>query len=144
MLLIDSARLVYRGPRPTLADLQSNGIRSVVDLEPSGKGNDELRRAGIVVFEIPMSSFARPRLDDVQLAVRWLLKLAPRVMVHCRRGRSRSGVVCAAFRTWISGFTIEQAIQEMKELRFEIFKYWWWMPRIKRIIGTPSPFTAGA
>lgn len=52
------------------------------------------------------------------------------IFVHCRRGAERTGVMVAAYRISVEGWTPEQALAEMEEFKFRGF----WFRHLRRYV----------
>ncbi len=109
---------LYRGAQPTaegLQELKKLGIKTVIDLRESSGNQAKLAELGIACERIPMTAFY-VKDDEV---VRFLQIVgdpahAP-VFVHCRRGADRTGLMCAAYRLALQGWTKDRAIAEMTQ-----------------------------
>jgi tyrosine-protein phosphatase SIW14 len=107
---------VYRGAQPTpegMRALQRLGVRTVINLREPDADTAGLRGTHLAYESIPMTAF-RPNDDDV---VRFLQIVSDPnhgpVFVHCKRGADRTGLMCAAYRIAVQGWTKEQALDEM-------------------------------
>ncbi|MCL6480279.1 MAG: dual specificity protein phosphatase family protein [Firmicutes bacterium] len=131
---------LYRGGQPDAAaggyrSLQELGIEIVVnfrndadDVEPE---RARLEALGIRFVHIPWSSFRRP--DNRQVAQFLQLLQQHRnqkIFVHCQRGAERTGVMLAAYRIAVQGWTAEQALAEMEAFKFRGF----WFRHLKHYI----------
>ncbi|MGH9861053.1 MAG: protein-tyrosine phosphatase family protein [Candidatus Acidiferrales bacterium] len=54
-----------------------------------------------------------------------------KVLVHCRRGAERTGVMIATYRMTKQGWTAEQALEEMEAFKFRGF----WFRHLKKYVG---------
>lgn len=136
---------VWRGPRPDgpeyIATLQKElGIKSILNLE-SGffershrKLNEEFLtcvQLGITPYHLEMSDIFPPNRMELWMGVK--LMMAPEnrpIYVHCLHGVDRTGAMIAAYRAISGGWSIAEALAEMKAMGFHVFPYWWWIPRI--------------
>lgn len=134
---------VCRGSRPLdIADwdeLIDAHIATVLDLKSGEEAEDPqsemLVNLGIAPVHIKMSFITPPtkaQIDEA-LAVLKDSKLAP-VFVHCKDGVDRTGVVCAAYRVAVCGWSVDNAILEMKAMGFHRYRYFWWIPFVKKIL----------
>jgi len=107
---------LYRGAQPKkegFDELKKLGIRTVVNLRTSRSDEEECRDAGLKYFPIPVK--AREVGDEEVIE---FLKVATNpenqpVFVHCRHGADRAGVMSAAYRVAVQGWSKEEAIEEM-------------------------------
>jgi protein-tyrosine phosphatase len=108
---------LYRSEQPKMSDipaLKSLGIRSILSLRTFHSDSKEFERQGIVMYVCPMEAGSVTAADLV-VALR-ILKVAPKpVVVHCWHGSDRTGLVIAAYRMIWQNWTVEKAIQEMRE-----------------------------
>lgn len=123
---------IYRGPRPTAWDLQK--INSVLCLESglyellTNNVYDEIDicyKQNIRFFGLSLNVFFPPTAYQLKKAL-WYIQTAKRpVYIHCKAGVDRTGCVVAAYRVWACGWTVDAAIQEMRQAGFHWFYYWW-------------------
>jgi tyrosine-protein phosphatase SIW14 len=107
------------GPDELNKGLKRRGITTIVNLRPEAEdpaafqAEERVCQAlGVGFVNIPVQG--RPPTDD-QLEA--FLKLVRRnrgaVLVHCEMGRSRTGVMVAAFRVVVEGLAPRQALDEI-------------------------------
>ncbi|MBI9077620.1 MAG: tyrosine-protein phosphatase [Desulfatibacillum sp.] len=123
---------LYRGAQPAaegFKELEAMGIKTVVNLrvtygDETGASNTSLNLVGIPMFPW------QPEAEDVIRFIR-LTKdpaTAP-VYLHCHHGSDRTGVMTASYRVVVCGWTLDQAIEEMKHGGFGYHAIWWTLPR---------------
>ncbi|MGH9602414.1 MAG: fused DSP-PTPase phosphatase/NAD kinase-like protein [Terriglobales bacterium] len=129
---------LYRGgqPEPEGYDaLRKLGVGIVVNFNTSEEGireeRAEVESRGMRYVSIPWSPRSLPRREQVAEFFR-LLRENPdaEIFVHCRRGADRTGVMLAAYRMAIDGWTPEQALTEMERFKFHGF----WYRHLKRYV----------
>ena len=114
----------YRGGQPVGADfrtLASFGIRTVIDLQQSGKDFEPplVERAGMKYYRIPMTTRVPPTDAQVELFLQIVSDQAHQpVYVHCAGGRHRTGVMTAIYRMTKDAWTPDDAFKEMKKYNF--------------------------
>jgi putative Ca2+/H+ antiporter (TMEM165/GDT1 family)/protein tyrosine phosphatase (PTP) superfamily phosphohydrolase (DUF442 family) len=129
---------VYAGARPGeegVGRLGKMGIRAIVNLEcgvfdkEPHEVEEEKRWAekhGIKFYAIPMHPLLAPREKDVDKAIRLMTDPVNQpVFVHCHEGKDRTGVVIAAYRIRVDGWSRERAYEEMKKYGFHRALFWW-------------------
>ncbi len=114
----------YRGAQPDsedYADLAALGIRTVIDLTNDGEVRevDQVRRAGMTFYRIPMTTSAKPAPAAVAQFLTLVNDPANQpVYVHCVGGRHRTGIMTAVYRMTQDGWTADRAYKEMQQYGF--------------------------
>lgn len=113
--------------------LKNFGVAIVVNLRDNPKKDEreQVESRGMRYVHIPWNAFDRP--DNGQVAeFLHLLRANPekKILVHCRRGAERTGVMIAAFRIAEQGWTAEQALDEMEDFKFRGF----WFRHLKNYV----------
>lgn len=118
---------LYRGAQPDaqgIKELERLGVKTIIGLRSAHSDKAILGDAKIAYEAIPMQAW-NMREDDV---VRFLQLATDKnrqpVFVHCQYGSDRTGVMCAAYRVAVDGWTKQQAIDEMTQGSFG-FHPWW-------------------
>lgn len=122
---------LYRSAQPTtyriLRQLAAVGFKTVVDLrQPHEKRIAEgeyLTRLGVKYYGIPLSNVFNNKLSDLT-KIRDILgdqKNWP-LLVHCKAGKDRTGITVGLYRIKYSGWTPEQAYQEMQSFNFTPYR----------------------
>lgn len=114
---------LYRGGQPKRAGyehLKKMGIDIVVDVRLSGKDAEkqDVNKAGMKFVSMPWHClFPKDRVFAQFLK---LLHDNPekKIFVHCRYGDDRTGMMIAAYRMAIEGWTTEEARNEMEKFGF--------------------------
>jgi tyrosine-protein phosphatase SIW14 len=114
---------LYRGGQPSpqgLEGLAKMGVNIVVDVRLSGRDKErqEVTKQGMQFVELPWHCLF-PK-DDPFVRFLALLRDNPgkKVFVHCRYGDDRTGMMIAAYRMAVEGWTPEEARQEMEKFGF--------------------------
>ncbi len=115
---------LYRGGQPSRQGyeaLAKMGVNIVVDVRLSGRDNErkEVEEAGMQYVELPWHCLF-PR-DEAFVRFLALLRANPgkKVFVHCRYGDDRTGMMIAAYRMSVEGWTAEEARREMNQYGFK-------------------------
>lgn len=106
---------VYRSAQPDdegFRELQSLGIRNVLNLRDNHSDDDEAEGTGIRLFRIEMEA------DDVETgqvveALRIIKNADGPVLIHCWHGSDRTGLVSAMYRILFQGWSRDDAIDEL-------------------------------
>ncbi|HKV37989.1 MAG TPA: dual specificity protein phosphatase family protein [Blastocatellia bacterium] len=115
---------LYRGAQPAgsdYRDLAALGIKTVIDLEESGRSDEQQRvtAAGMKFYRIQMSDKATPEPDKVEEFLKIVNNPAEQpVFVHCHGGRHRTGAMVAVYRMTHDGWDADRAYEEMRHYRF--------------------------
>jgi protein tyrosine phosphatase (PTP) superfamily phosphohydrolase (DUF442 family) len=129
---------LYRGAQPAttgLGQLKQLGVTTVVNLRTShGAVSSERKKAealGLRFLNIPVSGWAPPSDEQVAQFLS-LFHDAPgeKILVHCKFGDDRTGVMIAAFRIAENHWTAKQAIQEMRLFGF----HYHWHPSMESYV----------
>ncbi len=111
---------VYRAEQPSswsFKQLDKAGFKSVVNLRGDRKDNDDAKGTGLELIQVPCNA-STMTLDDLYKAVDAIENAPKPVLVHCLQGSDRTGVVIAAYRILVDGWSRKQAIAEMKQDEF--------------------------
>ena len=120
---------VEPGDMPTLVDL---GVKTILSLEDDGDPEaakierNAANAAGIEYIWQPLSGSASPTLEriDQALAVLSDASKGP-VLVHCKHGADRTGIVVGAYRIRYEHWTVAHAVAEMRALGHAKALYSW-------------------
>jgi protein tyrosine phosphatase (PTP) superfamily phosphohydrolase (DUF442 family) len=118
---------LYRGAQPTpegFRELERMGVRTVVNLRSFHSDRDEMAGTGLGYEHITMKAW-HPEDKEV---VRFLrIATDPDrvpVFVHCEHGADRSGVMSAAYRVAVQGWSVEEAVREMVRGGYGLHAMW--------------------
>ena len=107
---------LYRGGQPTREGfdrLAQMGINIVVDIGRSKRDEKQINQLGMRY--VSLAWYCPLPKDDVFARFLKLIKQNPdkKILVHCRLGDDRTGMMIAAYRMGGQGWTAEQAMKEM-------------------------------
>lgn len=138
---------VYSGEAPSGDDfqfLQSLGIQNVLNLEMGildflwrPARNYELLTEmdlGMKCTHLMMSAILAPTFRELDHALTFIKTYPGPVFFHCKRGKDRTGMVRAAYRVLVQGWTVDDAINEMVALGHAVFPYFWWRAHLRAYI----------
>ncbi|MFH1809667.1 MAG: dual specificity protein phosphatase family protein [Pseudomonadota bacterium] len=118
---------LYRSAQPTaegFASLRTLEVRTVVNLRMFHSDQPLARGTGLTLVDIPMESWDLD-LDEVE---RFLEVVTDRqrqpVLVHCLHGADRTGTMSAVYRMVVQGWSVDDAIAEMRDGGFGFHSVW--------------------
>ena len=111
---------IYRGAQPKPGGLQllrKLGIKTIVNLrDDDSRAQEEeadARSAGLRYFNIPFGRLGRPADKEIEQVLSTINDPENQpVLVHCKKGADRTGVVIAVYRITHDGWTSQQAKAE--------------------------------
>ncbi|MFL6464847.1 MAG: fused DSP-PTPase phosphatase/NAD kinase-like protein [Bryobacteraceae bacterium] len=114
---------IYRSGELSTVGLQELGligIKHVIDLrEKSGATaleKETLEKLGIKYTNIPFAALSAPSDEQIQSVLKLLTGTDPSpILLHCRRGKDRTGTVIACYRIQHDGWDNRRALAEAKE-----------------------------
>lgn len=146
---------LYRGPRPVseadFRTLARGDIKTILDLESypfDWLGNDRCRAMrlaavgnGMTTISAPLGAIMPPATEQVLFLIDALhasrklpaAGIARPVYIHCREGVDRTGMVVAAYRILVERMSVRDAVAEMREMGFHYWRYFWWLPQLRRL-----------
>lgn len=103
-----------------LQELGAMGIKRVIDLREKGAATafekEALEKLGIKYTNIPFAALSAPTDGQVQSVLKLLTNNDPSpILLHCRRGKDRTGTVIACYRIQHDGWDNRRALAEAKE-----------------------------
>lgn len=107
---------IFRCEQPdekSFKELEKLGIKSVLNLRNKHSDSLFLQDSPLQCFKVNME--AKDITDDEMILALKALKDAPKpIVVHCKHGADRTGVVIAMYRVIFQDWTKEKAIGELK------------------------------
>lgn len=123
---------LYRGAQPTaegIKELEKLGVKTIVGLRDKHTDKEILGDSKIAFEHIPMNAWHVEEEDVVRFLRIATDKARRPVFVHCQHGADRTGVMCAAYRVVVDGWTKQQAIDEMTKGGFNYHSVWTNLPK---------------
>jgi protein tyrosine phosphatase (PTP) superfamily phosphohydrolase (DUF442 family) len=113
---------IFRGAQPLpegYETLKEMGIKTVINLRSQHSETDVVESAGMQSIEVPMDIFRSVDIEKVNNIINSMIDPANQpVYVHCKLGEDRTGVVIAAYRMRIDGWSLSEAEAEMQSFGF--------------------------
>ena len=118
---------LYRSAQPSsegMKNLKKLGVKSIVNLRSFHSDRDELGETGLAYEHIYMKAWHPEEKEAVRfLQIVTDQKRGP-VLVHCKHGSDRTGVMCALYRIVVQGWTKKEALAEMTKGGFGFHEVW--------------------
>lgn len=123
---------LFRGAQPTAEGMQTlaaMGVKTVVNLRAYHSDKKVLRGTGLGYVHlmcrahVPLKRQVAKFLRVMEDPATWP------VFVHCQHGKDRTGMMVAAYRIVVEGWTAEEARSELKRFGIHV-----WFPMIKRFV----------
>jgi protein tyrosine phosphatase (PTP) superfamily phosphohydrolase (DUF442 family) len=143
---------LYRSRQPDrkgFEEARKMGIRTVVDLRSEHSDEKLAEGLGLNLVRVPMHAWHFSE-DQIVRALRAIQAGPKPVLVHCQRGSDRAGVVAAAYRVVVQGWTKGEAIAELKHGGFGFHGYYLNIPafirhmdpdKLRALLASPEPHT---
>ncbi len=128
---------LYRGQQPErkgFEALKKMGIKTVVSLRAFHSDRSMLKGLGLNYYRVSFNTWHAE--DEDVLAFLKIIK-DPKyhpVFVHCQHGADRTGTMCAIYRVALQGWSMEDAIAEMKNFGFH--EIWTNLPKYLKAFDT--------
>ena len=121
---------VYRSAQPRrigFKQLEKSGFRSIICLRKGIFNDLDAQKETLLhVHYVPMASLGGGiRDEDVLEALKLMTSPAEQpCLVHCLHGADRTGIICAAYRMVVQGWSKEEALREMREGGYGHHRHW--------------------
>jgi protein tyrosine/serine phosphatase len=105
---------VYRSSQPDKDDmktLKKMGIKSVLNLRSYFTDDDEAKGTNLKLYRIEMSA-GNIEKEKLKEALDIIRKAEKPILIHCKHGSDRTGVVIALYRMVLLNWSREKAIDE--------------------------------
>ena len=123
---------LYRGAQPGeggIRRLRELGINTIINLRGASKRTRaqeaEARALGLNYFNVALPNWARPQNERVERILEIIN--APengRVLVHCKEGVDRTGMIVAIYRMRHDGWSSNDALAEAERAGMKRIQFW--------------------
>ncbi|MDR1729584.1 MAG: tyrosine-protein phosphatase [Prevotellaceae bacterium] len=106
---------LFRSEQPDKLDFMNFGklgITEVLNLRLWHSDKDEAKNMNLTLHRVPMRA-GNIKDSDVVQALKIIRDRKGGMLIHCRHGSDRTGVIVAMYRVVFQNYTKEQAIEEM-------------------------------
>ena len=106
---------LYRSEQPNhdaFVELSTMGIKSVLNLRTTEKDDEIIGTVSIKPFIIPMDAGSFTDKEVIE-ALKVIASAPKPILVHCRHGSDRTGVVVAMYRIIFQNWSKEDALNEL-------------------------------
>jgi len=118
---------LYRGAQPTsegMRNLEEMGVKTIINLRSIHSDKKKMRDTTLIYEKIPMLAF-KPKEKQIARFLELVTnEEGGPYFVHCMHGADRTGLLCAAYRVAVQGWTKNEAIREMVEGGYGFHKIW--------------------
>ncbi|NDW08889.1 dual specificity protein phosphatase family protein [Dysgonomonas sp. 520] len=107
---------VYRSAQPSeknFLELKNFGIKEVLNLRSYHSDRDENEKAKLILHRVKMDAHDIDT-DEVIAALRIIKNRKGSILIHCKHGSDRTGLIVAMYRIVFQNWSKKKAIDEMK------------------------------
>jgi protein tyrosine/serine phosphatase len=128
---------IYRSARPTYKQLKicpvfvDGGFKTVINLEDDEEAIEQeekwCRELQIIFYSFPLDEILPPKMIYINRIIDKIEQVRLPVLVHCKHGHERTGIVIAYYRMKEEGWSKWKAIKEALKEGFSPFYLWWFI-----------------
>jgi MazG family protein len=120
--IIENELMISSAPETPkqLAYIKEAGIRAIVSTVDIPITGEEFGKMGLERLKLLLSEKSAPNLVQLKEFIQWasfMRRAKQPVMIHCGGGKQRSATLAACYLVIFKGFTAENAIGEIREIR---------------------------
>jgi len=115
---------VFRSAQPSkldFANLEKLAITEVLNLRRWHSDKQEAKNTGITLYHVAMRAGNIKEKDVIQ-ALKIIKNRKGNILIHCKHGADRTGLIVAMYRIVFQNFTKEMAVKEMTQGGFGFHK----------------------
>lgn len=126
-----------------LEKLAQEGFTKVINLQKNftqekfynGRESQIKEKYGIEIIHFPMHWYFAPSHKQLMEVFDYLKNhQGEKLLVHCKHGKDRTGMVVAYYKVRLGLSPIEDAIKEMLSFGFHKKWFFWWIPRLEKYL----------
>ena len=132
--------LIYRSGQPnheSFKKLYGIGIRKTLNLRLFHNDYGEIAGLPIEEIHVPMFLLNIKKAELIQTA-KILAETKEPILVHCKDGSNRTGLVIAAYRILVEGWSANEAEEEMKKGGYGYLYIWGDFSSLLHFLDTPE------
>ena len=118
---------IYRGAQPLpegYDTLKKMGVRTVINLRSKHSEKNTVEALGMKSIEVPFSVLKDVNIEKINSLIDIMINPDNQpVYVHCKLGQDRTGIVIAAYRMRVDGWSLKEAEAEMQAFGFNDLWY---------------------
>ncbi len=122
---------LYRSAQPDaegFKNIEAMGIKTVINLRESNKDPKAAVGTKLILLNAPITTWSFND-NDIASALQAVTQAQRPVLVHCRHGADRTGLIIALIRVLDEGWSVEDAKQEMLEGGYGFHAIWKNIPK---------------
>jgi protein tyrosine phosphatase (PTP) superfamily phosphohydrolase (DUF442 family) len=105
------------------------GVKTVLSLRVSNEDPELSLGTGLILRRVPIETWAITE-DEIVSALRIIRDSPGPVLVHCRHGADRTGLITAMYRMVFEGWSKEEAKDEMLNGGYGFHSMWTNIPKM--------------
>lgn len=122
---------LYRSAQPDaegFKNIEAMGIKTVINLRETNKDPKAAVGTELILINAPITTWSFND-NDIIKALRAVIQAQRPVLVHCRHGADRTGLIIALVRVIDEGWSVEDAKKEMLEGGYGFHAIWKNIPK---------------
>ncbi len=130
---------LYRSEQPDrkgFEEIKAQGIRTILNLRPDLHDDELVQGLGFKMVLVPMTADGFTE-EDVIRALRAIKDSPKPVLVHCKHGADRTGLIIAMYRVVFQDWPKEEAVAELKGGGFGFHWYYFNIPSFVKHADVP-------
>jgi protein tyrosine/serine phosphatase len=123
---------LYRSAQPEetgMVNADKMGIKTVLSLRVSNVDPELAQGTGLLLRQVPIYTWNISE-DEIVSALRIIRDAPGPMLVHCRHGADRTGLVMAMYRMVFQGWSKEEAREEMLNGGYGFHSIWTNIPKL--------------
>ena len=122
---------IYRSAQPDetgMRNAEKMGIKTVLSLRSTNRDPDLSEGTGLKLVRVPIDTW-NISYDEIVTALRIINNTPRPILVHCRHGADRTGLIIAFYRMVFQGWSKDEATDELRNGGYGFHTIWRNIPR---------------